>query len=187
MTKTLANQVNGVAMELSHVMTSQDVLRLVSFGSNLVGNTAAINLAAYFGNDGKEVVIVDLIANNQSLRKTLGIVPDYLVEDYLNTETNCKLNNLMFKTKLQNVSVVSTNVHYRDINELNALLETLCASCDLVILNEAYSNKHMQSLAALRVSNYSVLVVDQSKTIKRRFVHFLNGIEFEFDGYVTAK
>ena len=187
MTDILASQINNAVTKLSHVMTSHEVLRLVSFGSNFAGNTSAINLAAGLSNMGKKVVIIDLIAANHLLRDTLDINPKYFLEEYLSTGVSSKINNLVVKTKIKNLSVISTEVQYEDINELNSLLETLHRSFDYVVISESYVDGRLTSQVNLKSPQYSVLTIDRVKAVKRRFVRFLNRIDFNFDGYIIVK
>lgn len=187
MTDILASQVSNAVAKLSHVMTSHEVLRLVSFGSNFAGNTSAINIAAGLSNMGKKVVIVDLIAANHLLRNTLNINPSYFLEEYLRSGASSKVNNLIVKTKIKNLSVISTEVQYEDINELNSLLEILHCSFDYVVISESYLDGKLTSQVNLKAPHYSVLTIDRVKAVKRRFVRFLNKIDFSFDGYIIVK
>jgi len=186
MVTTLAQQINKVAVKIQREKTAQDILRLISFGSKFAGNTTVINLAARYGASGEKVVIVDLVPQNKSLRATLKVNPQYFVENYLNQDDLKLSNKLVQNSDLSEVSVISTNASNVGLNQLSNLLEKLTQQYDCVVINEYCSNTQKQLPVKLRIANFSVLVVDQQKALKRKLVRFLDGIQFEIDGYVLA-
>lgn len=187
MTNTLAAQINDITENLQNEMLDSEVLRLVSYGSHFVGNTLAINIAMKIGFPDNKIVLVDLIPSNTSLRTTLEIKPQYFIEDYLeSSDKDSYINEMIVRTKLPNVSIISTQRSYADISELNRLLLVLSKEFDQVILNESYSSKREHDLNELKAKNYSILAVDQKRVKKLRFIKFLNSINFQFNGHILV-
>lgn len=183
---TLARQIDNIAIQIQREKSVEDILRIVSFGSKLAGNTAVINLAIKFASINKKVVIVDLIAQNQSLRTTVGVQPKYFAEDYLNQETVKLPKQLVLDSKISGISIISTNDQHIKYDQLNHVFDGLSHTYDCVILNEGYSNTQKTNLMRIRIPNFSVLIVDQQQTSKRKLARFLNGSQIKFDACALA-